>query len=111
MAVSIFTAVTLRMFFGVIIWAVHFLVIYGFTALSCARGFHTSQWLGIGIVPWTIGVATVVAVVAIGMIVMPALGTRRAESFEDWMTATIGGLAVIAIVWESLPVLMVPTCG
>ena len=47
----------LRISLGVVLWALHFTVIYGFTALACARGFGAS-------VPWFVGGATVVAAAA-----------------------------------------------
>jgi hypothetical protein len=28
-----------------------------------------------------------------------------------WMTTALGGLALMAILWEALPVLLVPACG
>jgi hypothetical protein len=31
--------------------------------------------------------------------------------FIDWITATVGAVAVLAIVWDALPVLFVPACG
>ena len=104
-----FWLVSLHMFSGVIIWAVHFTAIYGFTALACARGFQTLQWLGIGIVPWAVSGATLVAASATLAILVPALRTARA-SFESWMTAGVAALALIAILWETLPVMMVPVC-
>lgn len=104
-----FSTATLRMFSGVIIWAVHFTAIYGFTALACARGFAALQWLGIGIVPWAIGGATLLAATATLTILVAAVRTAR-DSFESWMTAGVAALALIAILWETLPVLMVPVC-
>ena len=46
-----FTSTMLRMSSGAIVWAAHFAVIYGVTALACARG-------NARIVPWVIGLAT-----------------------------------------------------
>lgn len=106
---SAFSTTTLRMFSGVIIWAVHFTAIYGFTALACARGFASLAWLGIGIVPWAIGGATFVAATAMLVILVPALRGAR-DSFENWMTAGVAALALVAILWETLPVMMVPVC-
>ena len=42
---------------GVVVWAVHFAMIYGSTALACARGFARRAWLGVGVVAWAIGAA------------------------------------------------------
>jgi hypothetical protein len=89
----------LRISLGVILWALHFTVIYGFTALACARGFGAST-------SWVVGAATVIAVAAaIALIV-----THLSSEFTRWMTAAVAALALVAIVWEGLPALMVPPC-
>ena len=110
MAESRFTRTALRMSSGIIIWAAHFLAIYGFTALACARGFATARWMGIGAVPWMIGVATLIAAAA--LVALIASAARAANSsFTEWMAAALGGLALIAVAWEAMAVLMVPACA
>ena len=109
MADSRFTPTAFRISSGIIIWAAHFLAIYGFTALACARGWVTARWIGIGVAPWVIGAATLLAAVALVAVIVPAV--RAAPSgFTEWMTAALGGLALIAILWEALAVLLVPIC-
>jgi hypothetical protein len=112
-----FTVETLRMLSGLLIWSAHFLFIYVFTALACARRFQDLDWLGTNIVSWAVGIATVAAVGGIVAVMLPALRVLRhghssqgAPDFMRWMTVTFGGLGLIAIVWESLPVLLVPVC-
>lgn len=87
---------------AIIVWAVHFTAIYGFTGLACARGFASA-------VPWVIGAATLLAATAVLAII--AHGYRRRAAFEAWMSATLGGFALLAIAWEAIPVLVVPACG
>jgi hypothetical protein len=87
---------------GVMVWALHFTAIYGLTALACARGWG---WL---VMP-SIAASTLLASIAIGALLAIAL-PRRAQ-FEYWMSACVAALALVAIVWEALPVLMVPACG
>jgi hypothetical protein len=89
----------LRISLGVILWALHFTVIYGFTALACARGFGASA-------SWVVGVATVVAAAAALALIVTHLSTE----FTHWMTAAVAALALVAIIWEGLPALMVPAC-
>lgn len=89
----------LRISLGVVLWALHFTVIYGFTALACARGFGASA-------PWFVGGATVVAAAAAIAIIV----THRSGEFTRWMTAAVAALALVAIVWEGFPALMVPAC-
>jgi hypothetical protein len=86
---------------GAIVWALHFAAIYGITALACARGLPAA-------VPWTIGIATALAVAAAAACV--ALGLRAA-GFAGWLTAAVAGLALMAIVWEAVPVFVVPACA
>jgi hypothetical protein len=86
---------------GAIVWAAHFMALYAFTALACARGFP-------GAIPWFAGAATLVALVAAGVIVARAF-PRRA-GFAPWMTASIAGVAIVAIVFEAIAVAIVPPC-
>ena len=104
-----FTVSTLRISSGVIIWTLHFLTIYGFVALVCARELSGLRWLGIGVAPLAIGVATLIAAAALIAMIVSAM-RRGASSFTEWMTAALAALGLIAVVWESLAVLMVPTC-
>lgn len=97
-----FTLTALRISAGVIVWVLHFAAIYGITALACARGWNAL------VVP-AIAVATGVAVLAALAIIVA--GWRRRGEFESWLSATIAGFALIAIVYEAIPVLMVPVCG
>jgi len=90
----------LRISLGVVLWAVHFTVIYGFTALACARGFG-------GAAPWVVGVATAAA----GAAAIAIIVTHLSSEFTRWMTAAVAGLALLAIVWEGLPALIVPVCA
>jgi hypothetical protein len=105
-----FVRATTRMFGGVIIWAAHFTVIYGFTALACARGFASAAWLGSSVVQWTVGAATLLAALGTLALIVPAVRAARA-GFEAWLSASVSGLALIAIVWEGMAALMVPACA
>lgn len=85
---------------GVIVWALHFAAVYGFTALACARGFGAAA-------PWAVGVATALAAaLAIALIARNLDG-----EFTRWMTAAIAATALLAILWEGLPALMVTPCA
>ncbi|HXV07832.1 MAG TPA: hypothetical protein VD791_07375 [Burkholderiales bacterium] len=91
--------VLLRMASGVLVWALHFGVIYGATGLACARGLGET-------VPWTVGTATLLAAAAAGVIIL----THLSQEFARWMTAALAAVALVAIVWEGLAVLTVPAC-
>jgi hypothetical protein len=104
-----FTGTVLRMFGGPVIWLLHFLTIYSLTALACQRGFATARWLGMEVVPLSIGIATFVALAALSMLIVRALPSLHTD-FADAMTVAASSLAALAITWETLPVYMVPTC-
>ena len=99
---SSFPRTALRIAAGVIVWALHFAAVYGGTALACARGWE-------GVVPAFIGGASAVAVLACAAIIVA--GWRRRAAFEHWLSATLAALGLVAIVYEAIPVLMVPACG
>jgi hypothetical protein len=95
-----FVATTLRISAGVIVWILHFAFVYGVTALACARGLPA-------VVPWVIGGATAVAGTA--CLALIAREWRR-PGFEAWLTIGLDATALLAILWETLPVFMVPIC-
>jgi hypothetical protein len=97
-----FAATALRMSSGVIVWALHFAAIYGVTGLACARAAPQAALIGVAL-------ATLVAVGALVPIVVS--GWRRRAEFESCFTAAVAAFALLAVVWEALPALWVPTCG
>lgn len=97
-----FASATLRIASGPLAWILHFATIYGTTALACARG--TPQ-----VVPWAIGLATLAAVAACVAII--AVQWPRRAGFESWLAASLAGLALVAIVLQAFPVLVVPICA
>jgi hypothetical protein len=93
-------ATMLRMSSGVIVWALHFAVVYGFTALACARGFGATA-------PWVVGAATLVAAAGAAVIIV----RNFSREFTRWMSAAVAAAGLVAILWEGLSVLMVPACA
>lgn len=101
---------------GLLIWAADFLFIYIFAAIACARGYADLTVFGAGIVPLASFVATVIALVATGLVIRA--GARRAGAGGASSGAFLGGvaaiaalLALIAILFTGLPVLLLRTCG
>ena len=89
----------LRISSGPLLWALHFAVLYGFTALACARGFAHS-------VPWVIGVATLVLGAAAAFFILRS----SKDQFIGWLAAALAALSLLAMVWQAVPVLIVPAC-
>jgi hypothetical protein len=107
---------------GLIVWAVHFGAIYAITAYACARGLQATRVLGLGLIPAGVLGATALALVAAGIVLATtarrlrsagAAGTGREEHarFLLWFTAGTTLLAMIAILYEGVPTLMVPACA
>jgi hypothetical protein len=116
-----FVAALVAMLAGLLIWAAHFLLVYGFTALACARRFAAAELFGIGVVPLAVGIVTVVAALATAAVLLlavndlgpspPERDATAAPHFMRWMTAGIAGLSLAAIVWEGLTAAIIPACA
>lgn len=116
-AASTTSTTTRRLWVAPLVWAAHFLAIYAFTALACARKSATG-WYGVDAVPWFVGAATLVAAaLLLAMISIAVRDLRRGASplqpsaFTHWLSAALAGLALLAVVWETLPVLLIPLCS
>lgn len=96
-----FARASLRISAGIIVWALHFAAIYGFTGFACAR-----RWTGA--VPWAVYLATLVA--GIACIFILAREVKRREQFTSWLGAGLAAIALLAILWESAPILVVKPC-
>jgi hypothetical protein len=116
---------------GPLVWTVHFLTLYILTAIACAHGFFHEEILGIRVVPLVGGAVTVVAVALIldgGWLAyrrwrgMPSDGApaplpphdandvASRRRFMAYAGLLLSGLALIATVWETLPILFFATC-
>jgi hypothetical protein len=116
---------------GPLVWTAHFLTLYIFTAIACAHGFFHQEFLGVRVVPLFGGAVTLVAVALILDAVvlayrrwrgMPANGepaplpphdandAASRRRFMAYAGFLLSGLALIATVWETLPILFFATC-
>jgi hypothetical protein len=116
---------------GPLVWTVHFLTLYILTAIACAHGFFHDEVLGVRVVPLVGGAVTLIAVALIldgGVLAyrrwrgMPSDGepaplpphdandiaSRR--RFMAYAGLLLSGLALIATVWQTLPILFFATC-
>ena len=105
---------------GLLVWSVHFTVIYGFTTVACTMSFAIESVLGLGVVPLAIGAATLLALAMTGAVLITAVSgpipprsARYDDTTEHFMRYTavvIAALSLVAIVWNALPVLIVTPC-
>jgi hypothetical protein len=99
---------------GLLVWAALFLFTYVFAAIACARGFSYAVWFGLGVVPLLLLLG---AALALGVLYVIA---RRADRLQNGVArrsddtrrvvariaTMVCGLALIAIIWNALPVLL-----
>lgn len=114
MTVSLFTRSFLRMFSGPIIWLIHFVFIYGFNGIQCARPALQQEWAGLSLSGWAIVLASAAALLAIGWNNLRAWRSEMApdnKAFARWMTAGLGLLSAFAVILEAIPVFLVPECA
>jgi hypothetical protein len=116
---------------GPLVWTVHFLMLYILTAIACAHGFFDQEILGVRVVPLFGGAVTAVAVALILDAVVLAYRRWRAmpsdgepaplpphdandvasrRRFMAYAGFLLSGLALIATVWQTLPILFFATC-
>lgn len=106
---------------GLIVWAVHFLFVYGVNGIACARPQLGPDVQAGSFVPATVLVATAFCVAATCGIALVALkdygpgisAEEDASLREFWRftTATNAGLAAIAILWTAVPALFIRPCS
>jgi hypothetical protein len=105
---------------ALIVWAVHFLLVYGVQATLCWRGLAGRTILGWPVVPALVVAATALALAATGAIFVRAwhrLGRglsgedgEEPPQFTVWMSLAVALLATLALVWEAIPVFFLPPC-
>ena len=105
---------------GLLVWAIHFMIIYGFTAIACAKGFAITNVFGLGIIPLVIAAVTLLAWVTAGAVLgsaiagsIPPRSARFNEATEDFLrytAALIAMLSLVATAWNALPILVFTPC-
>lgn len=112
MRLSTFAHDILLLFAGPLVWAVHFVAIYGLTGVVCARAGSAGRWLGWPWEAWAIVAAGLVATAALAACVRSRPRSELADNrrFLRWTSLALCALALLAIVWETLAVLLVPGC-
>ena len=96
---------------GAVVWAAHFVVIYGYTGLACARRFEPWGKSLVALVPWVVATATLIACAAAVMLIVRTLRADAPMDFTHWIGAGVASLALLAMLLEAVPVLLLPACG
>jgi hypothetical protein len=103
-----FTTIVFLIWGGLLTWAGYFLFVYVFAALACARHFHHVTVAGIGVVTLATFAALPIALAITLWIVQHARRRIRedASRLARFLAVSLGSLALLAMVWIALPVLI-----
>lgn len=105
---------------GLALWAAHFGTIYAVNALACERGLAGTRLLGL---PWMqalVGLATLATLLPLGFLLWSAVsrldgpvteGGEAEPRFTRWFAAATTGYAILAVLFQAAPALVVPPCG
>lgn len=114
-----FTPTALFVCGGLLIWAADFMIIYVVAAIACARDFAAITIAGLPFVA-AFGTALTAGAVAATVLLM-GVATRRLRAqgqseqsvrFIYFLAGAIGGLSLIAILFNALPAWLLATeCG
>jgi hypothetical protein len=102
---------------GLVVWAAQFTIIYGLTAVACARGWYGHAFLGLDIVRAGIATATLVALAATGLVLWrtwrqgPFARSEPSEHFIAAVTLWVCALSLLAIAYNAVPALILPACS
>jgi hypothetical protein len=120
MPAALFTPTFAYMLGGLIIWSIRFVGAYSFTAIACSRGWTEELFAGLRLIPLGVGLMTLAAILGCIAIVFWALARVRFRApdvdveentrFVHFIAATVAVLALVAMIWETLPVLLIPAC-
>lgn len=104
---------------GLLVWGAHFLFIYVFAALACARAFADLRLIGIGVVPLAILASTVAALLLLAGLAVRAWRTENrvlaadpdTPRFLRHLGAALTVYSAAAILLQALPALIIPVCA
>ncbi len=103
----------LGLVFGFLVWVLHFLAIYAATAVACVLGLGAAD---AGARSTFVTALVIVTVAAAAVVVLHALKTYRRPGeaphrrFLRGITIGHDAIAVIGILYQLFPILMVPVC-
>jgi hypothetical protein len=118
MAPASLTLTMLYMTAGLTIWALRFVAAYAFTAIACSRGWEAAGErvgaVSIGVAALSLiaalGCAAIAACAFVAMRAAPAGQTEENQRFIHYVAASVALLALVAILWETAPLVIVPIC-
>jgi hypothetical protein len=96
---------------GPVVWAAHFVVMYGAHALICAR-METSA---MNLWPTVAASATAPALLALAGLIVARARSRAPSNgrttFARDLTIALAALSLLGVLWVALPATVMPPCG
>lgn len=93
------------------VWALHFSFSYVSVAVGCRAGWQLGTLAGLAPLRWLLVLGSIVALPAAALLLISAM---RSVAAEDGLTACVrllaAVMALLGIVWASVPVLLLPLC-
>ncbi|WP_201683848.1 hypothetical protein [Ramlibacter aurantiacus] len=108
-----FSRVLLQSCAPAIVWALHFVLIYGFAGVVCARPQADWRWWGVPATTWGVAAAGVLALALIAWSTARAWPRRNEAGDSGFVAAFTLGVALLSavgVVWETAVVWLVPSC-
>ncbi|NKC32849.1 hypothetical protein [Falsiroseomonas selenitidurans] len=105
---------------GLVLWALHFTALYAINAFACERGYEQALLFGLPWVPTMVGLATIAILLPLGLLLgwsLAGLGGPVAEGgeaeprFTRWFAAAAAAYALLAVLFQAAPALLMPACG
>lgn len=102
---------------ALVLWALHFSLIYMVTAVACARGLSTHRLAGLPTLPLLIMGASALALLAMLLVALRAWGEWKASPrpgahrFLSLFALSTTPIAALGVVWATIPVLLVEPCA
>ena len=99
------------------IWLVYFNVVYVLLSLACSTEVSGRTFLGMGVVPAGVAIATVAALALIAAGAWGDLRRLRAAGggstplFVARASALLAALSALAVIWVAYPAFMLPPCA
>lgn len=113
-----------RMSMPLVVWALHFVVVYSLQGLACARALWREPVAGLEMMTWVLWALTALALAVIALLGTNALRawrSARAQTdgrsettrlrFFTALSALVAVIAAIGVVFTALPVALLPTCA
>ena len=101
---------------GFLAWGAQFTIVYMAVSVACSRGWGSARLLGLPALPAVIVLTTLAALAAASALLM--LGLRRragdlagSREFLNTVTILVSALSMVAIVYNALPGLLLPSCS